>query len=115
MFNAKKLNTQLNEYRFLLRGDRFIKKQHLEFSSKKEAKCFLIKFLLVVCLAGTNYTNSELKSTYKKIKKLIKRYSVSSEELPIHPKKQHLLSLPAPASSTIHLLKFQVPVLILHL
>jgi len=89
MFNAKKLNTQLNEYRFLLRGDRFIKKQHLEFSSKKEAKCFLIKFLLVECLAGTNYTNSELKSTYKKIKKLIKRYSVSSEELPIHPKKQH--------------------------
>ena len=88
--NAKKLNSEINDFRFLLRGNRFIDNSSIKFSSAEEAKNFLIKFLVVEGLAGIHYSDRELMSTFRKIRKLIKRNKViSSEDLPIHQMKKH--------------------------
>ena len=63
MLNATKLNSQINEFRFLLRGSNFVEKKITQFSSEEDAKDFLIKFLVVECLAGMNYSYAELLST----------------------------------------------------
>lgn len=90
LLRAKKLDSQINEFRFLLRGSDFIKKREIKFATSKEAKDFLIKFLIVECISGIHYSKQDLKSCYKKIKKLVKRNKViSSEDLPIHQMKKH--------------------------
>lgn len=91
MFNPKKYSREINDFRFQLRASNFIEKYITQFDSKEEAKDFLIKFLVVECISGINYSYAELTQTYKKVRKLVNRNSncIFSEELPIHDGKCH--------------------------
>ncbi len=86
---AKRLEDELSNQKFLLRGAAFIGDGKVAFVSKKEAKKFLVNFLLVEAVAGTNPTSKKLLKTRRKIKQLIrKNESLFSEDLPIIPPKQ---------------------------
>ncbi len=57
------------------------------FQSHKEAKEFLIHFLILECISGTNFSRKELFAISYRIKRLVaKKNLISSEELPYNGK-----------------------------
>ena len=86
---ARELWKELNKIHFLLMSDQFIEKKCLSFQTKKEAQHFLIKFLVLECIAGSD-SEEDMMKAYKEIERwVLIGKTISSEELPIGRHKTH--------------------------
>lgn len=87
---AKELEREINDQLFLMKGGRFIRDKKISFETNKQAEDFLIKFLLVECVAGTHYKKYKLVLAYLKVRHLVSSKKViSSEKLPLIRLKKH--------------------------
>ncbi len=84
------LNSEINNFRFHLRGDNFIKTAKIELASPEETRDFLAKFFLTECVSGVNYSEEDLKNTFEQIQRLMEiGFPIWSEDLPVLPPKTH--------------------------
>ncbi len=82
VIKAKKIEAELAK--ILPLGIQFIDNGYIKFSSRHKAKEFLVLFLLLESVAGTNYSYLDLWQNYQKIKKVVQKNTIIySENLPI--------------------------------
>ncbi|MCI8965843.1 MAG: hypothetical protein HFJ43_05845 [Clostridia bacterium] len=86
---AEKIEVELAKNSFLHLGTIFIENGSIKFKSRKEARKFLTLFLLLECTAGTNCSYPELWQTYQKIRKIVRKRIIYSEDLPVLPPRKH--------------------------
>ena len=70
---------------FLLKAWKFIDRKKMTFRSPKEAQDFLILFLVSICISE-DYSRYELRSTYRKIKRYVRKNRLSGD-IPVSQKR----------------------------
>ena len=87
--NIFQLKTELRDLNFVLSCSEFRETRQIRFDSPQESRDFLVKYLLLECISGVNYSENEFFDTLSKLEKLVRNgVKISYLELPIHPQKK---------------------------
>lgn len=79
----KQLWKELENFYFLVLSAQFMEEGSLSFRTEEEVQQFLIKFLVLECISGSN-SDEDLMRAYQIIQKWVSEgRSISSEELPV--------------------------------
>jgi len=84
----KMLEKKLNDFLFLLEVEEFIRTRCIADNFQEGPNEFITNFWLLECI-GPGYTKDDFLRCYQKVKELLKKDKIDSEELPILSTKRH--------------------------
>lgn len=82
------LEREMNNYLFFLEANEFICTHCIADNFQETPNEFITKFWLLECIRP-GYTKDDFLITYRKVKELLKKDEIDSEELPILSPKTH--------------------------